>query len=130
MKFLVAIIISFSLLGCKKEKKINNDPIYLKMVGKWIECSTSQPASISFLKSGKVNMERILERNVSFWTNRIYNLQFTENIGGIDWNGYGFSDGKTSCSFYVNSGWDTICKYQLKIENSTSSKEYVFYVKE
>lgn len=129
MQYLIFCLV---FVACNKEDRINKDPIYIKMRGKWTEINSNDPTTYEFSESGKVSIWRPVEREIIFYPNTITNSKGHIYINGAKWDYFGFTDGKTKadCGFFINNNWDSICKdYGVKINNSTSTYEYVFYTK-
>lgn len=133
MKYLKFILFLMLFYACKKESNINKDPIYSKLIGKWIECGNTS-STIEFKKNGQIKIDRLVERNDCYVAHEV--LYFDGNgLNGTKWNQYGFIENEYSGNIRfgvgVNESFDSIYSlYKTKIDNTTTTNDYIFYVKE
>lgn len=119
--------------ACKKESNINKDPIYSKLIGKWVECG-NKASTVEFRENGQIKIDRLLERSDFYVAHEV--LYFNGNgINGTKWNQYGFIESKYSGSIRfgvgINENFDSIYSlYKTKINNSTTTNDYVYFTKE
>lgn len=121
--------------ACNKDSSISKDPVYIKMIGKWVECG-NKSSTIEFKKNGEVKIDRLLERNHYFKADVVIPRGLAK-INEVPWNSYALNYAKNNSdfiydfSFRVNNNWDSITiGYGTKIDNTTSTPDYLYYTKE
>ncbi len=133
MNFIKYICFLMLFTACKKESNINVDPIYSKLIGKWVECGNTS-STIEFKKNGQIKIDRFLDRNDCYVAQEV--LYFDGNgLNGTKWNHYGFVEskysGKLRFGVGVNENFDSIYSlYKTKISNSTTTNDYIFFTRE
>lgn len=113
--------------ACNKDSSISKDPVYIKMIGKWVECE-NKLSSLEFKKNGQVKIVRFLERNLSFYPTRIISVDNPNPT----WDEYYFTDGEARCGININDTWDTIRRNTYLTDNSSTSTPSfdTFYIRE
>lgn len=121
--------------SCNKDSSISKDPVYIKMIGKWVECG-NKSSTIEFKKNGEVKIDRLLERNRYFKADVVIPYGM-EKINEVLWNSYALNDDQNNSDFLydfffsVNNNWDSITiLYGTKIDNTSSTFDYIYYTKE
>lgn len=118
--------------ACNKDSSISKDPVYIKMIGKWVECG-NKSSTIEFRKNGQINIDRLVERNYCYFPVEI--IDGGEDSDFPNWNSYVFviyEDEMKKFSFYsINENCDSMFwSYGTIITNSTSSYDQIIYTKE
>ena len=127
MKYMQYLIFCLVFVACNKEDRINNNPIYKKLIGKWVECE-NKLSSLEFKKNGQVKIVRFLERNLSLYPTRIISVDNPNPT----WDEYYFTDGEARCGININDTWDTIRRNTYLTDNSSTSTSSfdTFYIRE